>query len=183
MWRACRSSRVFALLVSLALPIAGSCGREKDGSMAPYAIGYPVELPASSDSGGGYLFGFKVAVPRMTILKKFGLISRRANITGVMALYRNTGTQPDTLVASTAVFTTVTGVMELDPTTATALSAGEYWLCAAYSANMSVAQGPINYEEDSRYRMHSLESPLPDPFGTASTEQAQKINYYIIVED
>ena len=100
-----------------------------------------------------------------------------------MALYRNTGTQPDALVASTAVFTTTTGVMELDPTTATALSADEYWLFAAYSANMSVAQGPINYEEDSRYRMHSLESPLPDPFGTASTEQAQEINYYIVVED
>jgi hypothetical protein len=31
---------------------------------------------------------------------------------GVMALYRNTGTQPDALVASTAVFTTATGVME-----------------------------------------------------------------------
>lgn len=95
-----------------------------------------------------------------------------------MALYTDSGGNPDTLVSSTGALSySSAGRVEPDVTDVL-LPAGDYWIMAIYQSTASLG---IDFSGEVQYRPLSYGTSLPTTFGTVSQYTGQQFNYSIVV--
>ncbi len=145
-----------------------------------YTIGNDTEFADASNHGPDYLLGSKLTVSSPCTLYYFGVIGKVAGPDFRMALYSDSGGQPDAFLVESTSTALVVGAQEV-AVTPTSLAAGDYWVMGIYDSDASIG---IDYSTPDlvAYISMSYSSAMPDPFGSASTYMGQKFNYYLVVE-
>ncbi len=92
-----------------------------------------------------------------------------------LGIYNNNGSNPGTLVAETAPFTTVTGWNTQPVTTPTLLSAGTYWL--AFLPQDNTLAGRVTVSGTGRHYTFTF-GPLPAAFSTSPTSDTFHFSLY-----
>jgi hypothetical protein len=141
-------------------------------------------LTASNPFYAHYLLGQKVVLAYPMTVTKLALYSLQNGPDAVMALYTDSGTGPQALVAATAPAAVVTGWNEIPVTHTASIAAGTYWLMSIYDANAMIGgetgSATVDYIA---LAFDSAASPpvLPDPWSPAPvTYSGTRIGYYVV---
>lgn len=144
------------------------------GEVAPFPDTQGLAIAANA------LVGQSVVLDRDAVIMRLGVIAQTGGFNGRMALYANAGSAPRALVAATAV-APITGVaQELPVATPFAVSAGTYWVMAAFDAAAPIKRSTTN--TTLAFVAHPLAQPPPDPIATAAVTN-RVLNYYVVVAD
>ena len=140
-------------------------------------VGNDKEFSDASTHWADYLLGSRVDVKTPMTVTDLALIGKATGANVRMALY-NDDSGPDALVVEAPSTAMVAGVLEM-PVDPTPIDAGYYWIMAIYDATASVG---VNKSGGGLYKYQSLSfsEPMPDPFGTALTQEGAVFNYYIV---
>jgi hypothetical protein len=144
--------------------------------------GNAVEFPAASAHAPHFLVGGPVMVADAGTLTHLAVIAKAGGPNVAIGLYSsNAMGEPNQLVASSAVTALGVGPVEI-PVTPTTLTAGKYWLFGVFDTDASIGIDESDPSAAVRYVSRPFGSPLPNPFGLASSYSGQRFNYYIRVE-
>ena len=154
------------------------CNDVDENSHCPeFHVGNDEEFPEASAHSADYLLGSRLDVKTPMTVTDLALIGKAPGARVRMALYTDAN-GPDALVVEGPGTAMVAGVLEMavDPTP---IEAGNYWIMAIYNAAASVG---VEYggEHYYKYRPLLFSDPMPDPFGTITTEEGGVSNYYIV---
>ena len=143
--------------------------------------GNATDLGGMQNISANYLLGPMVTVTTGGTLTKFGLISRDAGTHVRFALYTNVGGAPGTLVAQTPSTLVAVGSQEINPTTTPTIATGTYWLMGNFDVATNVG-GDTGSTTQIDYISLPFTSAIPTSFGTASTYNGARFNYWIRVQ-
>ena len=149
---------------------------------AGVTYGNAVEFPGASGHTPGYLLGGPISVPRASTLTHLSVIAKSGGPHVILALYSDTASEPDRLVAFTPATSMTVGAMEM-PVTPTPLAPGVYWIMGVYDADASIGIDESDAAAPVRYLSQSFSDPLPDPLPPAFSYAGQAFNYYIRVAE
>ena len=151
----------------------------------------------TTDNGGnsyvttGYLLGEQIYINQSATLKDFDAIFRSTGSNVNFGLYSSTSSsQPSSppaqlLAMSGSQAITSTGLVSIPFTQTTTVSAGYYWIVAAYDANTSVgsttgsSDGLDSTSSQIDYRSFGYSGTLPSTFGTASSYAGADLDYAV----
>jgi hypothetical protein len=137
-------------------------------------------LPCMAD----YLLGEEISIDSPLLVTKLGANVLAAGRHMVMALYTDSGTKPDTMVASTAPTSIVNGSNELPVVDQVRVAAGNYWLMAVYDASTQIAQA-LPFSTLIWYQSMDFSTALPARFGAragtnAASYTSKYLGYYVV---
>jgi hypothetical protein len=144
------------------------------GEVAPFPDTQGLAIAANA------LVGQSVFVDRDAVIMRLGVIAQTGGGNARMALYANGASAPTALVAATGI-APLTGVaQELPVLTPVAVSAGTYWVMAAFDVAAPIRRSSAN--TTLAYAVHPLAQPPPDPIATVGVTN-RVLNYYVVVAD
>jgi hypothetical protein len=146
----------------------------------PLVYGNAAEFPGSSSHTPDYLLGSAVHVPLSATLTHLSVIAKSAGSRVVLALYSDSGGEPDQLVAATPATTMSVGANEI-PVTPTLLSAGTYWIMGVYETDASIGFDETDTGAVVYYLYNPFADPLPASIEWPSLYLGHRFNYYLNV--
>jgi hypothetical protein len=152
-----------------------------DNGPAEQRIGWYEDTGGSANLGIGYVAGVQVQVGSSAVLQAFGIVSRGTGVEVKMGLYRQSGGEPEALVAFTETFELDGDRQEIEPTAVVELPAGNYWIMAAPASAVLVGANE-NAEVEVKFKSVGFADAMPDPYPSdGSSTSAPPYNFYIVV--
>lgn len=143
--------------------------------------GNPTDFVGSEQRFAGFLQGSMHEIPVPSTVTHLGIIGKSSGQHVRMALYTDSGGEPEDLVVGTGAFTLVEGAQQIR-VPATLVPAGNYWIMITHD-NM-VLIGTDQTDPDTtifQYRTLAFGSPFPDQFGPATSYLGKRQNLYVQV--
>jgi hypothetical protein len=153
---------------------AGTC-------QPPLALGHQADLLGAGKHLPGNLVGFAVTVAGSATLRHFGIIARTAGQV-TMALYRDAGTEPSTLVASVVGQPLSIGINEYPVLGQPALAPGQYWIMAMFSSDTDIGHDASASTTTRFVSGLTFSNPLPSMLANPpNMYSGPNLNYYVLV--
>lgn len=143
-------------------------------------LGNEVEFPDASDHSPDFLVGTQIDVPMDAVVTHFGVIGKMTGPRIRLALYRDQGGEPTTLVVGTPDSGLADGRVEVQ-VPATPVAAGTYWLMAVYDRPASVGLDLSDPMLPVRFTDATFGGGLPPFLFFSETFFGQQYNYYVRV--
>ena len=160
----------------------GAAGTDSATVLPPtYTIGYSTVYSSLTSFSPVYLLSIPLTISSSVTLESIGVIHPYSTTATVrMAVYSNSGSAPDALLAYTSWATVTAGSQEVPVVTPVTLSAGTVWLAIQYSVSTYVY---MNTSALLGWRYISLSSSaaLPSSFGSSLSFTSGTPNLYLVV--
>jgi len=171
------SDALLTLRKAVNQPIALQC--TECPALFPYGAYEPLDRTDATASPG-FLLGNPLTIDQPVTVSRFGLNSPAGGSRVRLALYKDEGGVPGALVVGTPAVTLAKGPQEI-PVPIKPVAAGAYWLMVAYDVTTSLRWHYGVDEPTVMYRSFSIDDPLPDPFGPATSYGGTMFNQWVKV--
>jgi hypothetical protein len=145
-------------------------------------MGYSTPFNYLGFMSPGYLWALKITVPRAGTLRGLGVFAQKPGARIRLALYKDSGGGPASLIAETAASDLAAGSNQFKSNVSPSLVAGDYWIGYTLEASAYIFQEATGNKVIAYQATQAFSSALPTPWTSGTVLMIFPYNLFALVE-